>query len=264
MNDPASHGFTLPSVDDEIEFDRVPIEKQVHLKTVAKHLDIPYNALKDLNPELRKNCSPNRPYAIKVPKGKGEVLLAKIGDIPVWHPPVPAYVTHKVRKGESLSVIARRYRTSVRAIMALNNLNRKHYIKAGWRLKIPTGKTYAGIKKTSQPVYRHTGKRPETYRVRKGDSLWKIARLFGTTTKAIQSLNNLNKTHLRVGQVLKIPKASSSFASIKTKPYTVLKGDSSYIIAQKHKMSLSQLLSINYLTPRSTIYPGQTLLVKAQ
>jgi len=265
MNDPEAHGFTLPPVDEEIEFDKVPIDKQVHLRTVAKHLEMPYNTLKDLNPELRQHCSPNRPYVIKVPKDKGEVLLAKIGDIPVWHPPVPAYVIHRVRKGESLSVIAQRYRTSTRAIMAANNLRSKHYVKAGWRLKIPTRGSYAkSIANISPSAYSASGKRPATYRVRKGDSVWKIARRFGTTTKAIQSLNNLGNTHLRIGQVLKIPKASSSFASIKTKSYTVLKGDSSYVIAQKHKMSLSELLSINYLTPRSTIYPGQTLLVKAQ
>jgi len=264
VNDPEAHGFTLPPVDEEIDFEKFPIEKQVHLKTVAERLEMPYRALKDLNPALRQNCTPNRPYAIKVPKGKGEVLLAEIDDIPVWHPPVPAYVIHRVRKGESLSVIAQRYRTSTRAIMAANNLRTKHYVKAGWRLKIPTSGSYAKSIASISPSASASGKRPETYSVRKGDSLWKIARRFGTTTKAIQSLNNLSHTHLRIGQVIKIPKASASFASIKTRPYRVRKGDSSYMIAQKHRMNLSEFLSINYLTPRSTIYPGQTLLVEAQ
>ena len=265
VNDPVAHGFTLPPVDNEIEFDKVPVDKQVHLKTVAKHLEISYKTLKELNPELRQNCTPNRPYAIKVPKGNGEVFLAKIGDIPVWHPPIPAYVTHKVRKGESLSVIAQRYRTSIRSIMALNNLKSKNFVKVGRRLKVPTGRTYhVSAVDASQPVYRSSGKRPEKYIVRKGDSLWKIARRFGTTTKAIQSLNKLKHTRLRIGQALKIPKASASFASMTTKSYRVLKGDSAYMIAQRHQMNLSEFLRLNYLTPRSTIYPGQTLLVKAE
>jgi len=264
VSNPEAHGFTLPPVDEEITFDMTPIDRQVHLKAMAEHLEIPFTDLKELNPALRQNCTPNRPYNVRVPQGKGEILLAKINDIPVWHPPVPAYVIHRVRKGESLSVIAQRYRTSIRAIMASNNLRSKHYVKAGWRLKIPTKGTYASSGSVSPPIYNYSGERPETYVVRKGDSLWKIARRFGTTTKAIQSINNLKHTHLRIGQVLKIPKASSSLASIKTKQYKVLKGDSSYLIAQKHQMSLSDFLRINYLTPRSTIYPGQTLLVEAQ
>jgi membrane-bound lytic murein transglycosylase D len=100
------------------------------------------------------------------------------------------------------------------------------------------------------------------YRVRKGDSLWKIANRFGTTTQAIQSANGLNgRTRLRIGQVLTIPKGLTEVSKIKTKTYRVLKGDSPYSIAQKHQMSLSDLLRLNGLTPRSRIYPGQKLRV---
>jgi len=91
-----------------------------------------------------------------------------------------------------------------------------------------------------------------------------IARHFGTTTKAIKSLNNLTKSNLSIGQVLKIPGASTSTISMNTKSYRVRKGDSAYVIAEKHQMNLSEFLRLNHLTPRSTIYPGQALLVKAQ
>jgi membrane-bound lytic murein transglycosylase D len=265
VNDPAAHGFTLPPVEEPVETETVTIDKQVHLKTMAKYLGISYAVLKDLNPELRRNSTPNRPYAFKVSKGNGEVLLSKLGDIPVWRPPTPTYVRHKVRRGESLSVIARRYRTSVRAIVAMNGLKSSRYIKAGWTLKIPTGRAYASIKKTSPgvPGVRIKGKFVE-YVVRKGDSLWKIANHFGTTTKTIQSLNHLNNTHLKIGQVLVISKDLTASDRIDTKKYKVLKGDSPYIIAQKHQMNLSQFLRLNHLTPRSTIFPGQILLVKTE
>ena len=265
VNDPAAHGFTLPPVEEQVETETVTIDKQVHLKTMAKYLGLSYTGLKDLNPELRRNSTPNRPYAFKVPKGNGEVLLSKLGDIPVWRPPTPTYVRHKVRRGESLSVIARRYRTSVRAIMVMNGLKSSRYIKAGWTLKIPTRRAYASIKKISPtvPAIRIKGKFLE-YVVRKGDSLWKIANRFGTTTKTIQSLNQLNNTHLRIGQVLVISKDLTATEKIDTKKYLVLKGDSPYIIAQKHQMNLSEFLRLNRLTPRSTIFPGQLLLVKAE
>jgi len=263
--DPAANGFTLPPVEEPVETETVTIDKQVHLKTMAKYLGISYAVLKDLNPELRRNSTPNRPYAFQVPKGNGEVLLSKLGDIPVWRPPTPTYVRHKVRRGESLSVIARRYRTSVRAIVDMNGLKSSRYIKAGWTLKIPTRRAYASIKKTSPkvPEARIKGNFLE-YVVRQGDSLWKIAKRFGTTTKAIQSLNQLNNTRLRIGQVLVISKDLTAFEKIDAKKYKVLKGDSPYIIAQKHQMNLSEFLRLNRLTPRSTIFPGQILLVKAE
>jgi membrane-bound lytic murein transglycosylase D len=263
VNDPKGHGFTLPPLKEEIETDTVTINKRIHLKTMTKYLGVPYEVLKNLNPELRHNSTPNRTYAFKVPKGDGELLLSKLGKIPVWRPPVPTYVTHKVRKGESLSVIARRYRTSVSAIMGLNRLKSSRYIKAGWKLKIPTKRKYAYIKKTSSPVlYSKAKRKPTEYVVKKGDSLWKIANRFGTTTMSIKSFNQLNNSRLRIGQVLLLSKASTTKKKLKTKHYKVLKGDSPHIIAKKYRMNLSELLRINNLTPRSTIFPGQTLLVK--
>ena len=223
LGDPESHGFNLPPVEEEIETEQVTFEKQVHLKAVSKHLQVPYELLHDLNPELRRSCTPSRPYALKVPKGKGAVLLSELDDIPVYRPPVPAYVVHRVRKGECLSLIARRYRTSVRAIMALNGLNSRSYIKVGWRLKIPTRRTYASLRKTSFPAPSRPQVKGKTieYVVRRGDSLWKIANRFATTTKAIQSLNNLNTTRLHIGQVLLIPQEATDFTGIKTGPDAV-------------------------------------------
>ena len=264
INDPKGHGFTLPLVEEKIETDTVTINKQIHLKTMVKYLGVPYEVLQNLNPELRLNSTPNRTYAFKVPKGNGELLLSKLGEIPVWRPPVPIYVTHKVRNGESLSVIARRYRTSVRAIMELNRLKSNRYITAGWKLKIPTEKKYAYFEETSSPVlYSKEKGKPTEYVVKKGDSLWKIANRFDTTTMAIKSLNQLNNSRLRIGQVLLLSKASTTKKDLKTKHYKVLKGDSPHIIAKKYQMDLSELLRINNLTPRSIIFPGQTLLVKA-
>ncbi|RLG27839.1 lytic transglycosylase, partial [Methanosarcinales archaeon] len=266
LNNPEAHGFTLPPVDEAIETEKVTIDKPVHLKTVSKYLGVSFTQLKDLNSELRHQSTPNRPYAFKVPKGKGELLLAKLADIPTWHPPVPTYVVHRVKRGESLSVIARRYRTSVRAIMRLNNLRRKSYIKAGWRLKIPTRMAYASVRKSSSSVTPRPGSKGsvERYVVRKGDSLWRIAKRFGTTTKSIQSINGLKNTHLKIGQVLRISRPSTIVTTVKTKNYKVMKGDSPYKIALRHQMNLSEFLRLNRLTPRSKIFPGQVLLVKAE
>lgn len=265
LKHPEAHGFTLPPVDAKIETNSVTINKQAHLKTISGHTGVPYKLLKEINPSLRYSVTPDRPFSLNMPKGKGKVLLSKLKDIPGWHPPVPSYGVHRVRRGESLSVIARRYGTSVRSIMRLNGLRSSHFIRAGWKLKIPTKKKSQIRREASS----QTGK-PEgstglvRYVVQKGDSLWRVAKRFGTTTNAIQGANQLSNTRLSIGQILLVPQDRTAAEEIKTEAYTVSKGDSPYLIATSHHMKLSQFLRINNLSPRSTIFPGQTLLVKAE
>ncbi len=264
LNDPEAHGFTLPPVDEELRAEKVDINKQVHLKTLATRLDIDYDLLKDLNPELRHHLTPNDPYTLKVPQGKGEVLLAKLDDIPVWRPPVPAYVVHRVRYGESLSVIADKYGTSVRAIMDMNGLGRRDYLKVGWKLRIPVKEMrYTHLARPPIQTSQLKGEVVE-YTVQKGDSLWLIARRFGTTTKMIRALNNLNTSVLRVGQVLKISPGRMVMKLDSTQTHLVREGDSPYLIAKKYEIDLSEFLKINNLTDRSTIFPGEIVKIKAE
>ena len=237
------------SVDAPVEFETVRIEKQVHLKHVAKALDMDKEQLVDLNPELRYKLLPDDPYELKIPPGKRETLMAKIGDIPEYTEAAPAIAYHRVRRGETLSTIAQRYHTSVRQIALYNNINRHNYIVAGNILKIP----HAGA---SAPA--RTSDTPITYRVRRGDSLWTLAKRYNTTTKKIQSLNNMNSVNLSIGQTLKIPGKGYTGTEV----YRVKRGDTPYTIAKKHQMGLNQLLRANNLSKHSTIYPGQRLYVK--
>ncbi|MBD3320411.1 MAG: LysM peptidoglycan-binding domain-containing protein [Chitinivibrionales bacterium] len=259
LNNPEKYGFSLPPVDRVVELESVTIDKQVHLKTIARNINIDYRKLKDLNPELRKNITPTTPYALNVPRGKSEVLLAKLSDIPIYVPPVPPYIVHRVRRGESLSTIAEKYRSSVRAIISMNGLKNRHFIRIGQRLKVPSSrKAYSRVR----PPIRTTklkGNLTE-YVVRKGDSLWEIAKRFNTRTKTIISLNNLKTTRLTVGQVILIPKRVVDGSKQKVS-YEVRQGDSPYTIARKYSMSLAQFLKINNLTPRCTIFPGQKVYV---
>ncbi len=263
LDDPEAHGFTLPPVDEEIPKETITVHKQVHLKTVAKRLEVDYQTLISINAELRYNVTPASSYSLKVPAGKGELLLAEIDNIPVYSPPVPQYVVYRVRNGDSLSVIAERNGTSVKAIMAVNGLKRRDYVKVGWKLKIPTKKGYYPRKQRPTIQTAKFNGEIVKYTVRNGDSLWVIARRFKTTTKDIESLNNLKSSLLRVGQVLKIPTGRMASAKPEnTQVYRVQKGDSPYQIAQRYQINLAAFLKMNNMTPRSTIFPGQTLHLK--
>jgi len=262
LKDPGAYGLELPPPEEPVELEQVTINKQVYLKTVADRLGLDYETMRDLNPELRHDSTPNSAYALKVPKGKGEVLLAKIDEIPAWRPPVPSYYVHRVRSGDTLSGLASRYRTSVRAIMTENGLRKSSYLKVGWKLKIPTRHAIATARARPLQPTALPGGQVGTYIVARGDSLWKIAGQHGTTTHAIRSLNGLRNSRLKVGQVLKVPKGTRESSFRQETVYRVKKGDSPYLVAQRYRMNLADFLRINNLTPASTIYPGQTLVVR--
>ena len=186
LSNTEKYGLDQVFVEPPLEFETAIVNKQVSLANVAKSIDVDEQILKELNPELRYHILPGDKYQLKVPQGSGELLLAQLDQIPISNPPQPAYVYHRVRHGETLSLIARKYRTDVGRIMRANNLRRSNFIVAGQRLKIPQ----RGYMDSQPAVVRQPANgETVTHLVRKGDSLWKIANRYGTTTKAIQSFN---------------------------------------------------------------------------
>jgi len=255
------YGLDSIKIDSPYEYETVSVSKQVHLNDIASNIGTSEKIIKELNPELRYNILPSDQYPLRIPLGKSEELLSKLDKISVCSPPrgtkSTEIVYHKVNPGESLSTIARRYRTSVESIKLANNMRKSNFIVAGKKLKVPQkGATYS----THTPTYEHTSK----YVVKRGDSLWIIAGRFNTTTKNLQELNNLSNTDLHVGQVLKIPGQKDERLATKgsLRTYLVKHGDSPFRIAKLHKMPLERFLRTNNLTPRSKIYPGQKVSVE--
>ncbi len=258
LKNPEKYGFDFPEPDAAIPFDTATVNKEIHLNHIAKKLEVPAATIVDLNPELRHKLLPDEPYTLRVPTGMANKLLAVVDSIPISHPPTPAYVVHRVRSGESLSTIAKRYRTSVKRIMRANNLRKSNYIVAGNKLKIPLRNGY--VAKSYSPPNEKINI-PLTHKVRRGDSLWIIAKKYRTTTQRIQKLNNLTSTRLHIGQILKISEPKSSSTTTGLQAYVVKKGDSPFTIAKKHNTSLERFLRINHLAPGANIYPGQTLYI---
>jgi membrane-bound lytic murein transglycosylase D len=264
INNLEMYGLDSVPVDKPLEYEIIMVSKQVHLRNVAKAIGVTEKTLIKLNPELRYRILPKDNYPLRVPPDKGQILLAKLDEMPVSRPPQRAYVYHRIRSGESLSTIARRYRCSVRSIMRANNLRRSSFIVAGKKLKIPRKGTIVYRSRKYSGIVDRVSSR---HRVRSGDSLWIIAKRYGTTTKKIQELNNLSSTNLHIGQILKIRESKDEIKGDKTageylKTYLVKPGDSPYEIAQLHKMPLERFIRINRLTPRNKIYPGQRLYVE--
>jgi membrane-bound lytic murein transglycosylase D len=137
VKDPAKYGFTLGETDKPLLYETVTIDRPVHLQKLAEKAACDFEDLSALNPELRHAATPGAPYDLKVPPGSRETVLAAAASLPKWSPPKQTYVVHRVRRGETLSTLAVRYRTSIGRIMDANNLRSGRIIRAGQKLKIP-------------------------------------------------------------------------------------------------------------------------------
>ena len=117
------------------------------------------------------------------------------------------YIVYRVRPGDSLRKIAKRFGVSWREIKRFNRL-RSNVIRVGQKLKIPRKGI---VKRKKRRSYRRKDVVYVKYRVRRGDSLIKIGKKFGVSWKEIKRVNRLRSNIVRRGQLLKIPVPKSAF-----------------------------------------------------
>lgn len=146
-----------------------------------------------------------------------------------------------VKKGDSLWKIANKYNTTVEKLKSANNL-KTNILSVGQKLVIPSISVSPEVS--------------DTYIVQKGDSLWSIANKFNMTVSELKNLNNLTNNLLSIGQVLKIKDSSNNGKTT----YTVQKGDSLWVIANKYGITTEELKSYNNLTS-NLLSIGQVLKI---
>lgn len=261
VNNFEKYNITVNQNEKTLEYKTFIINKQVRLDDIAKEIGVETETLKFLNPELRFALLPPEDYELKIPSDSADTFLAKLDIIKTSYSAPKMYDFHRVRRGETLSSIARRYNTSIRTISSLNNIGRRNMIVAGRQLKVPYLETKKKAIKT-QPIIIPSGERIE-YKVKSGDNLWLIAQRYNTTTRKIMAASGINSTYLYINQILYIPSPKAiQPAEEGMSNYWVKTGDSPFLIAKRHNMSLERFLVLNSLTEQSKIYPGQKLLVE--
>jgi membrane-bound lytic murein transglycosylase D len=143
---PTKYGFDL-EYKDPLAFDEVEVHQQVSLKTAAKAAGSTYDVMKELNPELRRGVTPphTSSYLLRIPPGTKETFQKNFSEMPAKQIrrelrvlPEVTVRRHRIRRGESLSRVAHRYRTSISKILELNHLSDPDKIVAGQILLIPT------------------------------------------------------------------------------------------------------------------------------
>lgn len=162
--------------------------------------------------------------------------------------------TYKVKSGDSLYSIAKRYNTTTAKIAKANNITNVNLIRVGQVLIISGSSASTPTKPVST----------STYKVRSSDTLSSIAARYKTTVAKLANANNIKHVNLiRVGQVLTIPGSSASKPiPTTTTHYTVRSRDTLYSIARQHNTTIQTLVKINKIPNSNLIRVGQVLKIR--
>ncbi len=255
LENPSAYGFSIPKTPSRFAHTKkIRLRYSQSLHYIANQLNVSVKTLKHINPELVSNRTPfikRGPYYLRVPSKTYQTHAKTIASLYNHRGSRPyagqasyagSSTHHKVRRGENLSVIAKKYGLSLNTLKRLNNLNRSK-IYVGQKLKV-RGRTSSRRSVASTKIHK----------VRRGENLSVIARKYRTSVNKLKRLNGLRNSVVRVGQRLKVSGSSK-------KVYVVKRGDNLNRIASKFGKSIKRLMANNDLKS-STIFPGQELVIR--
>ncbi len=253
MSDPAEYGFDC-RYEPPLEFDEVEIEGRTDLKAIARSCQVEPAVIWELNPHLLRHCTPDggSRFAVRVPKGMADSCVAGLARIPKEERTAKAYVaadfSHTVRRGETLSRIAKKYGTTVSAIAGANGIKNYHRLRIGQVLAIP-GEGYSLAPQN-----------PGIHTVKRGETLSGIAKRYGVKMDDLAAWNDMPPGRtLYAGQKLIV--AASEAPQARVIVHKVKRGDTMNGIAQRYGTSTGALLKTNGLKRSDKIYPGQKIKV---
>ena len=256
------------------DYEFVKLKGYVNVNDLIKVTGLSRSELMETNPALRPavwngNKFIPKGYELRIDRravSNASEIATKVASMPanLMYAKQKPDRYHRVRRGQTLSTIAARYRVRLSDLVAINNLRSRHRIRVGQVLRLPQpGKRYRG--KTLQVAEKRSPKvEPQaipasgTYKVRRGDTVDSIARRFGMSVKELTAANNIrNRNRIYPGQRLVLADATPTDGEF----HVVRRGDSIDKIARRYGKKPKEILAINRLRNKNRIYPGQRLLV---
>ncbi|MCP4400226.1 MAG: LysM peptidoglycan-binding domain-containing protein [bacterium] len=258
----------MPSIElNPMTYDSIQVKRGSGVKGLAQKLGISYTTLRSLNPELKQSKIPTGKgmYTLKVPEGTDteSIALSKavVEPEPVLRKksvstqrsskPSREAWTYRIKKGDNLSKISRRYGVNITTLKNINNIRNVKSLQIGQKLNIPAA--------NGPSVITHT--------IQKGETLTKVSKRYKVDLATLKGYNNIkNERRLQIGQKIRIPLSSSSVLAKKKGQaqmftYKVKRGDSLSKIAASFGVSVNQLRKWNGFGTGVVIYPGNTIKV---
>jgi len=268
------YNISLSPINNQPHLMLINTQSQIDLAVAAKMAGLSLKEIQTYNPAFKQWATdPNGPHHLLIPINKAAGFEQKLAlldkkDRVKWY-------RHKIRSGESLSVIARHYRISVKLLKQANKLKNSR-IRAGKYLMVPQNSNAKTLLASNQPRKKQTKRvvsasnsKYFNYTVQRGDSFWKIARYYNVSHKKLATINHYSSGDtLSIGQTLLIPQTIiAENKSTREISYKVKSGDSLYTISRQFKVTINELTRWNNLNIKKYLKPGQQLrvfIVKSQ
>ncbi len=271
VRDPAAFGITLPSLIDEQQFVAADTGGQIDLALAAELAGIELDTLYAFNAGFNRwSTDPAGPHRLLLPVEAADSFNQALELLPAnerlrWK-------RHKVRNGETISEIAEQYHTTLASIRSANGI-RGNTIRAGSHLMIPVAtkpltaySQSADERRAKKQNRTRKGNRVE-HMVVAGDSFWSISQRYGVNLRSLASWNGMApRDTLSIGQKLVVwtsqtaaPQALSGNGTTRKVRYTVRNGDSLYLIADRFRISIADLVRWNKIDKGKYLQPGQKL-----
>jgi len=270
VKDPRRYGLHLVDVPSRQPFDAVHVSRPLDLKEAAKMAHVDTAVIHQLNPGFRRSStSPDHGYNLLLPTESIEIFKVEYARVPKAAPTTP-WLYHKVRPGETLTTIARKYNTST-AILSSNNHLRNNMIHPNQQLLIRKGTKVSTPRITTEEARfgadHVPGPQQTIHTVAHRESLSHIAHRYGVSERQIQFWNRLGRgevPHMNQKLVLWLKHPIRSYkayhATSSSTRYQVKAGDNLGRIAQRYRVSTRALQAANGLKG-TAIRKGQWLVI---
>jgi membrane-bound lytic murein transglycosylase D len=232
------------------------LDAYVPIKDLAAAAAISPDDLMAMNPALAADVGKGRlrvpkGYRLHIPAKSKSRFTATYANLPAdsrYRAQASYYASHRVRRGETLSEIAKSYRTTVAALQYHNSIRDPRHLRYGVMLKVPVS---GGQQVAAAP-------RPSSHRITRGETLSHVAKRYGVSLAAMQRYNNIqNANKLFTGQVVKIPSGGAR----QYRTHQVARGQTLSHIAKLYQTSVRALQNDNGILDPRTLRQGQVLKV---
>jgi membrane-bound lytic murein transglycosylase D len=276
---PEDFNIKLYEIENKSQITNIDIGSQLDLAKAAKLADLSLAELQRLNPGFNRWATdPDGPHSLLIPNHKVANFVKKLAELP--QEDRLAWQRYKIKDGDNLGEIAHKFNTDIKLIKQVNNI-RGTQIRAGKHLLIPVATqsldsyVFSQKQRTATTKNRQRSGEKTTHLVVAGDTLWDIGQTYKVSSRSIAKWNGMApRDVLKLGQKLVIWQKSAVVednlasttsyqppeqAIMRNITYKVRRGDSFARIANKFRVSISDIERWNSLNRKKYLQPGQMI-----
>jgi membrane-bound lytic murein transglycosylase D len=270
VSDPEAYDIAISPIPNQPYFARVDTHGQIELKVAAEIAGVTDEELYELNPAFHRWATdPSGPHYLLLPVDGAQVFTQNISQLSEEQRLHAR--TYTVGRGDSVISVAKKFNTTPNVVREMNDLPAGP-LTVGTDLRVPDGVASLPAKVLLAAARvdgrDRSSRRPHVHIVRRGDTMWSIARRTGMDVNKLAMMNGMQPGDpLRAGQRLRLSnndsaRRSTSSAGTRKVTYVVRAGDTLTQIAKLFQVSVKEIMSWNGIASRSGISAGQKLTIR--